>query len=204
MLDPHIQLHEALVRIRRATVDALATAPTIAKLAAGILKDVDEVERAYRAVAERLTLDNPRVGRPRKAAVVSHYAVEAMPSHGGDGLTEHRTTGAQPFRCPKDVYDAAATVLSGSARPVKFDEVQKGVQVRLRRKVPSYQVRLVMRFWSVKGLLQHRRARFVSSDPSRLEAEASRLFAAMGKRPEMVQRDMSEPFSRASTARKAK
>ena len=75
MPDPHIQLHEALVRIRRATVDSLATEPTIAKAAAGILKDLELVANAYRAVAEQLTLDNPRVGRPRKAAEIGRAHV---------------------------------------------------------------------------------------------------------------------------------
>lgn len=186
MADPNAQLRDALARVRRTTVDVLSSQPRTAKAAASILRDLDTIERSVRAVTENLTIENPRVGKPRKAEVVSHYTIEEMPSHGGDALTEHRTSGAQPFRCPKDVYDAVAKVLASAIAPVKFAEVQKGVETRLKRVVPIYQIRLVLRFWSTVGLVQHRRARFMARDSSRIESESGAFFAGVARRPVVV------------------
>jgi hypothetical protein len=186
MTDPNAQLRDALARVRRTTVDVLSSQPKTAKAAASILRDLDTIERSVRAVTEDLTIENPRVGKPRKAEVVSHYTIEEMPSHGGNALTEHRTSGAQPFRCPKDVYDAATKVLATAIAPVKFAEVQKGVETRLKRVVPIYQIRLVLRFWSTAGLVHHRRARFVARDATRIEGQAATSFNEVGRRPHVV------------------
>ena len=51
----------------------------------------------------------------------------------------------------------------------------------LKRSVPIYQGRTVMRFWSSKGLLQHRRARFAAPAPKDLKTESAQLFTALAK-----------------------
>src|SRR5258706_14288654 len=44
-------------------------------------------------------------------------------THEGDFLTERRTSGSQPFRCPKDSYDAAAEILARADQTFPFDEL---------------------------------------------------------------------------------
>ena len=181
--DPKHILNEALARIRRTTVDALSKQSTLGKHIAQILKDIDVVEAAVREFARDLTIENPRAGRPRDAEVVSHYSIEHMPSEGEDALAEHRTSGAQPFRCPRETYMTAAKVVASAVAPLKFSDLLNSVQSRLNRKVPAYQLRLCLRFWSTTELIQHRRARFVPRQPSTFERVAARSFKDLVKAP---------------------
>ncbi len=71
---------------------------------------------------------------------------------------------------------------------MKFDQVQSRAERLLRREVPIYQVRLVMRFWSVQGLLQHRRARFMAKAPRDLKAESAEFFVELAKQSNPLRR----------------
>ncbi len=186
MRDPKQRLSEAIGRIRRNTVEALSAQPKLAKPAAQILKDIDVVESAVRDLARDLAIDNPRSGKPRKTAVVSHYTVEQMPSEGQDALAEHRTSGAQPFRCPKETYLAVAKIIAGAMAPMKFNNLQSAADSRMGRAVPAYQLRLCLRFWATAGLLQHRRARFAPLQSGGFEAAAGTALKTVAGRPLVV------------------
>jgi hypothetical protein len=183
MLDPKRQLRQAYARIRRSAAEILDACPQSARAVAAILRDIDRIETAADNLEDHLIANNPRAGKPRKAEVVSHYSVEAMPSSGEPALTEHRTSGAQPFRCPKYVYDATASVLQGRMDPLKFDDIQRGVGSSIKGEVPIYQIRLALRFLSLVGLVNHRRARFLADEPSRITPLAATKFAEAKKAP---------------------
>jgi hypothetical protein len=186
MRDPKQRLNDAIGRIRRTTVEALSAQPKLAKPAAQILKDIDVVESAVQDLARDLAIDNPRSGKPRKSEVISHYTVEPMPSEGQVALTEHRTSGAQPFRCPKETYFAVAKIIAGAMAPMKFNDLQSAADSRMRRAVPAYQLRLCLRFWATAGLLQHRRARFAPQQPSGFEVAAGNALKTVASRPLVI------------------
>jgi hypothetical protein len=66
----------------------------------------------------------------------------------GEVLTERRLSGkSEPFRCPKLVYDALATVLADANRPLSVEEVTTAVGQQLGVRPPDHQIRVALRFW---------------------------------------------------------
>lgn len=129
------------------------SAPTVAK-ALRLLDQLDGQITAANAASH--AAGRVRATGPRKSEVVSHYRVE--PGQRGDraaALAEHRTSEAQPFRCPWEVYLATAKELAAAPDGIGFDDLHARVNKRLGETVPIYRVRVCLRFWETAGIVEH-------------------------------------------------
>jgi hypothetical protein len=82
----------------------------------------------------------------------------------GQFLTERRPSGSQPFRCPRDAYDAAVRVLAGASEPLHFDELLEGLNRETGERQADYRLRVCLRFWLAQGLVERFRTRYRAKD----------------------------------------
>ena len=107
---------------------------------------------------------NPDTGRPTsEGSGGQEYVLQETPE--GPFLAERRPSGAQPFRCPKPTYDAAARLLAGAAEPMHFDDLLAELNQAVGEKQAEYRLRVCLRFWASKGLVQRFRTRYRAADP---------------------------------------
>lgn len=94
----------------------------------------------------------------RAASPQQEYVVQET----GEGafLTERRPSGSQPFRCPKDSYEAAARVLASAREGVHFDELLEGLNQEMGERQADYRLRVCLRFWVGLGLVERFRTRY--------------------------------------------
>lgn len=110
---------------------------------------------------------NPEAGEPaggRKAGKgegeKQHQEYVVQDTGEGQFLTERRPSGSQPFRCPKDAYEAAARVLAGAGEPLHFDELLEGLNREMGERQADYRLRVCLRFWLASGLVDRFRTRY--------------------------------------------
>src|SRR3954469_19660798 len=89
---------------------------------------------------------------PTRESTAQEYVVQETPE--GPFLAERRPSGAQPFRCPKPTYEAAARLLSGAAEPLHFDDLLNQVSEGLGERQAEYRLRVCLRFWLHHKLVQ--------------------------------------------------
>ena len=111
-----------------------------------------------------------REHRPVPAAAVSHYDIE--PSRVGLAVAEHRSTGAEPFRCPIPIFEATVAALH-ELKSAKFDRLAERVTGTLGEQPPAYQIRTAVRFLKCLGLVDHERATFTVKTPKMFRKEAA-------------------------------
>jgi len=114
-----------------------------------------EIDHEVRLAERRGT--EPR-SKPKQAKAVVGYSIEN--GRYGIALSEHRSGGTAPFRCPKPMYDLVAEVINDAPESFKFNRVYEQVQDRTGEEVPDYQVRVALRFFTHVGAVKHSRARF--------------------------------------------
>lgn len=116
---------------------------------------------------------NPDQPPARDMEAPQEYVVQET----GDGpyLAERRA-GAQPFRCPKPVYDAAAQLLAAAEAPVHFDELQAQLNQATGSRQADYRLRVCLRFWVARGLLQRNRTRYVAVKRETFERDTQDLW----------------------------
>jgi hypothetical protein len=97
-------------------------------------------------------------GEGQSAAQQQAYFVQETGE--GEFLTERRPSGAQPFRCPRDAYEAAAQVLAAAGEPVHFEELLEGLNREMGERQADYRLRVCLRFWLARGLVERFRTRY--------------------------------------------
>jgi hypothetical protein len=137
----------------------------LALIAVDCPKSGDNIKRAIAILdaAEHAARKTPPRGKPRsriRGDSVEEYRIE--PSERGLCLTEVRSTGAQPFRCPRDIYDATVHVIARSPSGVSFDVLRRDASKHLGQNPPPpiYLFRIVLRFLKFRDLIQHAGRRF--------------------------------------------
>lgn len=123
-----------------------------------------------------------RTPGPRKPEAVEGYTVE--PGQRGNRevtLCEHRSSGAQPFRCPRSVYDAVAQQLASAGAPTAFADLHRRLKKSLGSEAVNYRVRMCLRCWIREGLVSHAATRFSPTEPRSFQAKARALWEAMAK-----------------------
>jgi hypothetical protein len=146
---------------------------------AQVLSQLEQIELALRDGDRDEVLASARPSRPRKAESVSHYDLTEMRGRDQASLTEYRRSGAEPFRCPFDTYGGVAEAVAAMKGPFKFEELQKAVNARVDTPVSSYQVRLCLRYWICRGIVQHQRARFSAASGRGFVDAAVKLFNSL-------------------------
>jgi len=102
---------------------------------------------------------------PQQAYVVQDTAE-------GQFLTERRPSGAQPLRCPKDAYEAAARVLARATEPLHFEELLDGLNKETGERQADYRLRVCLRFWLGHGLVERFRTRYRAKEADGFAARA--------------------------------
>lgn len=149
-------IREHADRIADDPTRALAEARMIRRLAEDLDEELDyEIRQAERRGGL------PR-SKPKQAKAVTGYRIER--GRYGIALSEHRSTGAAPFRCPKPVYDLIAEVINDAPETFKFKDVYDEVCIRMGEDVPDYHVRVTIRFLISEGAIKHYKAKFIRDE----------------------------------------
>jgi hypothetical protein len=75
-------------------------------------------------------------------------------------LAEYRAGNPEPCRCPRAIYLATTAVLKSASEPMTFAEIHKSVNLPVDEDQPDYCIRVCVRSWEAKALVNHRRAKF--------------------------------------------
>jgi len=105
----------------------------------------------------------------------------------GIALSEHRSSGAAPFRCPKPVYDLIAEVINDAPESFRFNDVYEEVKTRLGEEVPDYQVRVTIRFLIHTGAIKHYKAKFINEQKRSFRRIAKEAWDDLQRRTEAGQ-----------------
>lgn len=126
--------------------------------------------RAIRRLAQRLDLEidhkvrlAERQGtepqsKPKQARAVVGCSIES--GRYGFVVSECRSSGTAPFRCPKPMYDLVAEVINDTPESFKFNRIYEQVQDRTGEEIADYQVRFAPRSITDVGAVKRSRARF--------------------------------------------
>lgn len=137
--------------------------------------------------AEALTLVDQLTTKDASGASKGSTEVVYSVEHGknGETLAERRQGGnAQPFRCPKALYDALAEVLAESERAMPLDELVTAVGKVLGDDPADFQMRVPLRFWMQlePPLVQRSRARYRAVHANDFRETADDLWAGLSKK----------------------
>lgn len=152
---PHAPSPRAIAAVRDELVGLLERVPGSAQAVAKVLRLVGDLERELEAAHAQAAMPIRSRG-PRRSEVVSHYRVEGgVRGDRSEALAEHRSSGAQPFRCPWRIYEAAARELSSAADGIGFEDLHARVNKRLGKEIPIYRIRMCLRFWAAAQVVEH-------------------------------------------------
>jgi hypothetical protein len=136
------------------------------------------IEALQQQVEAKRHPDPPAAAEParaaRRAQASQGYIVQRTAE--GDFLTERRPSGSQPFRCPKDAYDAAAKLLADAQQPLHFEELLDQLNGAMRERQADYRLRVCLRFWLASGRVERFRTRYRATEPAAFEREAQGLW----------------------------
>lgn len=152
---PHPPPPRAIAAMRDELVGLLERIPGSGGAVAKLMRLLGDLERELEAAHARAEAPQRSRG-PRRTEVVSHYRVEGgVRGDRSEALAEHRSSGAQPFRCPWRIYEAAARELSAATDGMGFEDLHARVNKRLGEEVPIYRIRMCLRFWAAAETVEH-------------------------------------------------
>ena len=160
----------AFSQLRTSLIKVLRNSPEAREPICDALELIEALQQQMEAKRNPESGEGPagRQGRGRKsegeAAPQQAYFVQETGE--GEFLTERRPSGAQPFRCPRDAYEAAARVLAGAGEPVHFEELLEGLNREMGERQADYRLRVCLRFWLARGLVERFRTRYRAKDSS--------------------------------------
>lgn len=166
-------------QVRSALIKALRTSPDAREPlcdALELLETIQQKLEAYRAAMPPAR----EAPRPRHERKLQEYQVQTN----GDGafLVERRPGHSQPFRCPRETYDAAASVLASADQPLHFDELAERLNARLGHRQPDYRLRVALRFWLAGGAVVRSRTKYRAADHQSFSDTARLLFDNLAAR----------------------
>jgi hypothetical protein len=168
---------EPFVRIHSALADLLRTAPQSAGVVAEILELLGQMER--HSQRERQTQKPAASGkvRARRGRAVDGYEIEDSPR--GPMLIERRYHTPKDFRCPWDVYNAAAHAMQGQTEPLGFDQIHAATGKQMVYMPADYLCRLCLRFWISRRLVIRSRAKYQPASPRRFVHQAQQAWKTL-------------------------
>jgi hypothetical protein len=122
----------------------------------------------------------PPASARRSAAADRAQEYFVQKTHEGEFLTERRPSGSQPFRCPKDAYDAAADILAHADQPLHFDELLERLNTAMGDRQADYRLRVCLRFWLGHKLVERFRTRYRVIEAKTFSASARSLWEEAG------------------------
>jgi hypothetical protein len=117
----------------------------------------------------------PRPSKPaEKETSAGDYVLQTTQE--GEFLTERRPSGSQPFRCPKNVYDAAAEILVQTRDPLHFEEILQRLNTATGQRQGDYRLRVCLRFWVSHQIVERFRTRYRAMNPDTFQQAAKGLW----------------------------
>lgn len=192
--NPPAQQARAITRsIRDELQTLLIEDPKHAARIGGVLKKLSALEESLDEIVTAAATKKEH--RPVPAAAVSHYTIER--SRSGLAISEHRSTDAEPFRCPIPVHETTVAALH-ELQHAKFNELSERVASLLGEKPPIYQIRTSVRFLKCLDLLDHERARFTVKAPKTFRRDAAAGLKHLHNKRLNAQRTTAASKSKAS------
>jgi hypothetical protein len=162
------QLRTSLIKVLRNSPESREPICDALELIESLQQQI-ETKRHPDANAPRETRPAPR-DEPSQEYLVQQTADGAF-------LTERRPSGAQPFRCPRDVYDAAAQALATTAgQPLHFEDLLDRLNQLTHQRQPDYRLRVCLRFWLHHQVIERFRTRYRATDPATFPQTAATLW----------------------------
>jgi hypothetical protein len=147
-----VEVREQLRRVRGALARMLTDTADIRHEVSAALQALDEGERLLDQVIVEHSGTALRRGTPKS------YYVEKRDKQ--EFLTEQREDEDGPFRVARAIYDALVKVMSRFEDLVRYDDIARAVKKEIGQVPPEYQIRLVLRFWAERGVIERTRARY--------------------------------------------
>lgn len=167
----------AFSQLRTSLIKVLRNAPEAREPICDALELIETLQQQVEAKR------NPEApAKPRSIAPAQEYVVHETPD--GPFLTERRASGSQPFRCPRDAYDAAVLVLAEAAGPLHFEEIHDRLNAAMGARQADYRLRVCLRFWVGQKVVERFRTRYRAVDRATFATEAARLWSEAAKREE--------------------
>lgn len=116
----------------------------------------------------------PRAGGDAGTGGAQEYLIQS--THEGQFLTERRPSGSQPFRCPKDAYEAAARVIAEADGPLHFEDIHDRLNRAMGERQADYRVRVCLRFWLNHRVIERFRTRYRAKEPGGFFKQAMGLW----------------------------
>jgi hypothetical protein len=156
------QLRTSLIKVLRNSPEAREP----------ICDALELIESLQQQVETKRNPDAP--AKPRSATTQEYVVLETVD---GPFLTERRPSGSQPFRCPKEAYDAAARILADATEPLHFDEIHQRLNAAMGGRQADYRLRVCLRFWVAQKVVERFRTRYRATGPGAFPDDANRLWS---------------------------
>src|SRR5204862_1097876 len=112
----------AFSQLRTSLIKVLRNSPESREPICDALELIESLQQQMEAKRNPDRSERSETPRPaRGEAAGQQYVLQR--THEGEFLTGRRPSGSQPFRCPKDAYDAAAKLLAQTAEPLHFEDL---------------------------------------------------------------------------------
>jgi hypothetical protein len=161
------QLRTSLIKVLRNSPEAREP----------ICDALDLIETLQQQMEAKWNPDAP--AKPRSSSAGQEYVVQQTPD--GPFLTERRPSGSQPFRCPKDAYDAAARIIAQATEPLHFEEIHDRLNAAMGNRQADYRLRVCLRFWTGQKVVERFRTRYRAVNSETFLQDCERLWAQATK-----------------------
>ena len=168
----------AFSQLRTSLIKVLRNSPESREPICDALELIESLQQQMEAKRNPDRSERSETPRPaRGEAAGQQYVIQR--THEGEFLTERRPSGSQPFRCPKDAYDAAAKLLAQTAEPLHFEDLLERLNEAMKERQADYRLRVCLRFWTAKGTVERFRTRYRALERETFVAEAEGLWRAL-------------------------
>jgi len=175
--------HESLTfsQLRTSLIKVLRNSPESREPICDALELIESLQQSIETKRQPDANEPPppqqRTARRTPAAQPSQeYVVQKTDE--GDFLTERRPSGSQPFRCPKNAYDAAAQILAKTTQPMHFEDLHERLNTAMGERQPDYRLRVCLRFWLHHKIIERSRTRYRPTEPATFLTHAGALWAS--------------------------
>jgi hypothetical protein len=165
----------AFSQLRSSLIKVLRNSPESREPICDALELIEALQQQIETKRHPDPAEPPQSSRAKsKGAAVQEYVVHK--THEGEFLTERRPSGSQPFRCPRDAYDAAAKILAEAAGPLHFEELLDRLNAAMGERQADYRLRVCLRFWVGQKVVERFRTRYRVVDGESFVHEARELW----------------------------
>lgn len=162
-------------QVRTALIRALRTSPDAREPLCDALELLETIQQQLERYRQAMPpLSETARDKPRPRGKLQEYRIQTTAD--GQFLTERRPGHSQPFRCPRQTYDAAAEVVAAADPAMHFDELVERLNARMGERQPDYRLRVALRFWLAGNVILRSRTKYKPLDRRTFVETATRLW----------------------------